>query len=111
VGPVKVDVLNNVFYAFWRNFDSSFCFAQDNLDVKKVSAPSKNPAKWLIMCFSRVKNIKSLTSKNSGTLIVIMKTYETKSFAKIFCKAFWILKNILLQPSTANKIRPIIFYV
>jgi hypothetical protein len=46
-------------------------FAQDNLDVKKVSAPSKNPAKWLIMCFSRLKNIKSLTSKNSGTLIVI----------------------------------------
>jgi hypothetical protein len=43
-------------------------FAQDNLDVKKVSAPSKNPAKWLFMCFSRLKNIKSLTSKNSGTL-------------------------------------------
>jgi hypothetical protein len=47
----------------------AFRFAQDNLDVKKVSAPSKNPAKWLIMCFSRLKNIKSLTSKNSGTLI------------------------------------------
>jgi hypothetical protein len=45
-------------------------FAQDNLDVKKVLAPSKNPAKWLIMCFSRIKNIKSRTSKNSGTLIV-----------------------------------------
>jgi hypothetical protein len=44
-------------------------FAQDNLDVKKVSAPSTNPAKWLIMCFSRLKKIKSLTSKNSGTLI------------------------------------------
>jgi hypothetical protein len=43
---------------------------QDNLDVKKVLAPSKIPAKWLIMCFSRLKNIKSLTSKNSGTLIV-----------------------------------------
>jgi hypothetical protein len=48
-------------------------FAQDNLDVKKVLAPSKNPAKWRIMCFSRLKNIKSLTSKNSGTLIVIIR--------------------------------------
>jgi hypothetical protein len=45
-------------------------FAQDNLDVKKVSSPSKNPSKWLIMCFSRRKNIKSLTFKISGTLIV-----------------------------------------
>jgi hypothetical protein len=48
----------------------ALCFAQDNLEVKKVSAPSKDPTKWLIMCFSRVKNIKPLTSKNSGTLIV-----------------------------------------
>jgi hypothetical protein len=32
-------------------------FAQDNLDVKKVSSPSKNPSKWLIMCFSQLKNI------------------------------------------------------
>jgi hypothetical protein len=51
-------------------------FAQDNLDVKKVLAPSKNPAKCLIMCFYRLQNIKSLTSKNSGTLIVI--TQKTK---------------------------------
>jgi hypothetical protein len=35
-------------------------------------ASSKNPAKWLIMVFSRLKNIKSLTSKNSSTLIVIL---------------------------------------
>jgi hypothetical protein len=48
-------------------------FAQDNLDVEKVSAPSKNTAKWLTICFSRLKNIKSLTSKNSGTLIVKIK--------------------------------------
>jgi hypothetical protein len=45
-------------------------FAQDNLHVKKVSSPSKNPSKWLIMCFSRLKNIKSLTFKIGGTLIV-----------------------------------------
>jgi hypothetical protein len=55
-------------------------FAQDNLDVKKVLAPSKNPAKWLIMFFSRIKNIKSLTSKNSGTLIV--KSFTLKSLAR-----------------------------
>jgi hypothetical protein len=29
-------------------------------------------SKWLIMCFSRPKNIKSLTFKISGTLIVII---------------------------------------
>jgi hypothetical protein len=33
-------------------------FAQDNLDVKKVSVPSKNPTKRLIMCFSRLKKHK-----------------------------------------------------
>jgi hypothetical protein len=33
-------------------------FAQDNLDVKKVSAPSKNPKKWLNMCFPQLKKHK-----------------------------------------------------
>jgi hypothetical protein len=53
-------------------------FAQDNLDVKKVSAPSKNPSKWLIMCFSRLKNIKSLTFKIRGSLIVNLPLLEKK---------------------------------
>ncbi len=43
--------------------------AQDNLGVKKVSAPSKNPAKWPIICFAREKII-SRTFKISGALIV-----------------------------------------
>jgi hypothetical protein len=29
----------------------------------------------------------------------LMKTSETKKFVKIFCEAFFIVKNILLQPS------------
>jgi hypothetical protein len=29
----------------------------------------------------------------------LMKTSETKKFVKIFCEAFLITKNILLQPS------------
>jgi hypothetical protein len=33
-------------------------FAQDNLEVKKVSAPSKKPAKWLIKCFPAKKKHK-----------------------------------------------------
>jgi hypothetical protein len=59
-------------WGFFDFFDVEIAlhFAQDNLDFKKVLAPSKNPTKWLIMCFSRLKNIKSLSSKNSGTLIV-----------------------------------------
>jgi hypothetical protein len=46
-------------------------FAQDNLNVKKVLAPSKNPAKWLIMCFSQLKSIKFQTFKISGTLVFL----------------------------------------
>ncbi len=30
-------------------------YAQDNLEVKKVSAPSKNPGKCPIICFAREK--------------------------------------------------------
>jgi hypothetical protein len=46
---------------FWGGLDFfdveiALRFAQDDLDIKKVLAPSKkNPAKWLIMCFSRIK--------------------------------------------------------
>jgi hypothetical protein len=61
-----------VFWGVLDFFDVKIAprFAQDNLDVKKVSSPSKNHSKWLIMCFSRLKNIKSLTFKISGTFIV-----------------------------------------
>jgi hypothetical protein len=43
--------------------------AQDNLGVKKVSTPPKDPAKCPIICFTREKKIISLTFKISGTLI------------------------------------------
>jgi hypothetical protein len=45
-------------------------YAQDNLGVKKVSVPSKNPSKCHIICFARKK--KSCTFRISGTLIVII---------------------------------------
>jgi hypothetical protein len=60
-----------MFFSWEKHVEIALRYAQDNLDIKKVLAPSKDPAKRLIMCFSRIKNIKSLTSKNSGTLIVI----------------------------------------
>jgi hypothetical protein len=44
--------------------------AQDNLGVKKVLAPSKNPSKSPIMCFGRIKKT-SRTIRNSGALIII----------------------------------------
>jgi hypothetical protein len=50
-------------------------FAQGNFDVKKVEAPSKNPKKWLIMCFSQLKNIKFQTFKISGTLVLVTVEY------------------------------------
>jgi hypothetical protein len=68
---IKSAISRGFFWGGLNFFDVEIAlrFAQDNLDVKEVLAPSKNPAKWLIMCFSRLKNIKSLTSKNSVTLI------------------------------------------
>jgi hypothetical protein len=78
-------------------------FAQDNLDVKKVSAPSKTPVKWLIMCFSRLKNIKSLTSKNSGTLIVIIIVPNISQIVYLIldrnvpvCKKIYLIELVLL---------------
>jgi hypothetical protein len=62
---VKVEV-GIAFFQLVFYVEIALRFAPDNLDVKKVLAPSENPAKWLIMCFSRIKNIKSLTFKNSG---------------------------------------------
>jgi hypothetical protein len=47
-------------------------YAQDNLGVKKVSAPSKNPTKCPIMFYPR-KKIISRTFKISGALIVILQ--------------------------------------
>jgi hypothetical protein len=35
---------------------------------------------------------------NSTALKILMKTSQTKKFDNIFCEAFFILKNILLQP-------------
>jgi hypothetical protein len=46
--------------------------AQDNLGVKKVSAPLKNPAKCPIICFACEKKIISRTLKISGAFIVIL---------------------------------------
>jgi hypothetical protein len=36
---------------------AGFHYAQDNLGVKKVSAPSKNPKKCPILCFAPEKKI------------------------------------------------------
>jgi hypothetical protein len=65
--------LSNFIVHQYGSFESGFnpCrYAQDNLGVKKVSAPSKNPAKCPIICFAREKKIISRTFKISGALIV-----------------------------------------
>jgi hypothetical protein len=46
-------------------------YAQDNLVVKKISAPSKNPSKCPILCFAFETKILSWTFKISGTFLVI----------------------------------------
>jgi hypothetical protein len=53
-------------------FDPKIVLRYDNLGVKKVSAPLKNPAKCPITCFACEKKIISRTSKISGTVIVIL---------------------------------------
>ncbi len=45
-------------------------YAQDNLGVKKVSTPLKNPRKCSIICFAREKKITSLACRISSTLTV-----------------------------------------
>jgi hypothetical protein len=56
------------------HFEITNRFAQDNLDVKKVSVPSKTPQNgWL--CVLLPKKHKILHFKNSGTLVVKMSQY------------------------------------
>jgi hypothetical protein len=55
----------------------TICYTQENLGVKKVSAPSKNPAKCPIICFACEKKIISQTFKISITLIFIMFRWPT----------------------------------
>jgi hypothetical protein len=50
-------------------------YAQDNLGVKKVSAPSKKPSKCPIICFAGEKKLISRTFKISGALIVIVPAF------------------------------------
>ncbi len=52
-------------------------YARDHLEVKKVSISSKNPSKWPIICFARIKEIISRPFRISGTLIVIMHLIPT----------------------------------
>jgi tRNA A37 threonylcarbamoyladenosine synthetase subunit TsaC/SUA5/YrdC len=47
------------------------CYAQDNLGVKKVSAPQKTPRNAPLYVLLAKKKIISRTFKISGTLIVI----------------------------------------
>jgi hypothetical protein len=58
-------------------------YAQDNLGVKKVAAPSKNPAKCPIICFAQEKKIISQTFKISSTLIVIMSCWPNTALTRI----------------------------
>ncbi len=44
-------------------------YAQDNLGVKKVSAPSKNPAKCPIICFASKIKIISWTLEEGATIV------------------------------------------
>jgi hypothetical protein len=43
--------------------------------------------------------MKKTRGRKSRDTVPLMKTSETKKFVKIFCEAFLIFKNILLQPS------------
>jgi hypothetical protein len=56
-------------------FEGVSTYAQDNIGVKKVSAPSKNSAKYPVICFAREKIIISRTFKISGALIVIKHSF------------------------------------
>jgi hypothetical protein len=74
---------------------NTLLYAQDNLGGKKVSAPSKNPAKCPIICFAREKKLISRTFKISGTLIV-----KTSLWRNIIEKMSVFLSN--RPPATPN---------
>ncbi len=67
---------------------------QDNLGVKKVSAPWKNPSKCPIMCFAREKKKISRTLRISG--ILIFKKY-VMSFRDRFCNLNYICDSSTLS--------------
>jgi hypothetical protein len=52
-------------------------YAQDNVEVKKVSAPSKSPSKCPMMCFACEKK-NSRTFRITGTLIVSVLDEEDR---------------------------------
>ncbi len=78
-------------------------YAQDNLGVKKVSAPSKNHAKCPIICFYPAKKKISRTFKINGTLmrvIMLQSLYHRK-----------LILAIVVFPSQNNNIVQCVFGV
>ncbi len=63
-----------IFFFAGKTYNGAFCgvcYAQDNLGVKKVSAPSKIPQKCPIVCFAPEKKIISRTFKIRGALVFL----------------------------------------
>jgi hypothetical protein len=65
--PLFLEVRDFMFFMRGKHIISHFAGFFEGAKTKKVEAPSKNPKKWLIMCFSQLKNIKFQTFKISGT--------------------------------------------
>jgi hypothetical protein len=57
-------------------------YTQDNLGVKNVSAPLKNPKKCPIICFAPDKKIISMTVKIRGVLVFYVPKRERESDRK-----------------------------
>jgi hypothetical protein len=59
-----------------KKFRIALRYTQDNLGVKKVSAPLKNPKKCPIICFAPDKKIISMTVKIRGVLVFYVPKRE-----------------------------------
>jgi hypothetical protein len=64
-------VRDNVIFFAGKTYNGAFRYAQDNLGVKKFSAPSKNSQKCPIICFAPDKKIIYRTLKIRGALVFL----------------------------------------
>ncbi len=69
--PLIWKVREIIFFLAGKTHNGTVRYAQDNLGVKKVSAPSKNLENCPIMSFAQENKIISPTFQINGTLVIL----------------------------------------
>jgi flagellar biosynthesis/type III secretory pathway protein FliH len=66
----------DIFFFAGKTCNAAFYLAQDNLGVKKVSAPSKNPKKCPIICFAPEQKNNFQDFQNQRYIDIFMSQWE-----------------------------------